>query len=305
MAAFLRVSILIAVVLTARAARCAQRSADGIALSDTFVISENESVIGAARQHRVGVDETLLDIARMHDLGVNELSELYPDIDMWLPPTDSALLLPSCWILPAARRAGIVINLPELRLYYYPRPDSVVATFPVGVGDEETATPVGSFRVTRKIRNPTWHIPPKLISKYGAREIPPGPRNPLGGYWIELSIPAYGIHGTNFPWSIGWLMTHGCIRLYPEDIEVLFSHVKIGTPVQIVYEPIKIGRMGSRIFLEVHRDIYQRVGSYRLLCTRMLAHLRLLSEVDHRKVRSALRRMDGMPVDVTDELRRQ
>ena len=243
--------------------------------------------------------ETLLDVAREYDLGFNEMHDLYPRLDPWLLQEGIVLSIPSQWILPARDFRGIVINVAELRLYYYfedggPR----VMTFPVGIGDRDWPTPTGNFTVQEKRVHPTWFIPQSLLEKYKVKSIPPGPDNPLGEYWMGIGHD-YGIHGTDLPWSVGRLVTHGCIRLYPEDIEQLFKCVKIGTRVRIIYEPVKIALVGERCYAEVHKDVYGRMGDmlgygFRLLMAERFAH-----KVDLRAFYKALVEQNGLPVDVT------
>jgi L,D-transpeptidase ErfK/SrfK len=200
------------------------------------------TVIGALQTYIVQKEDTLLDIARNFDLGFSEIQLLYKDLDPWVPPEGIDLIIPTYWILPEGKRNGILINIPEMRLYLFLKKISMVKTFPIGIGVTENFTPTGRFYIKEKRVSPTWHIPVSLREKYeGRKSIPPGPENPLGSHWLGLSISGYGIHGTNFPWAVGRLVTHGCIRLYPEDILHLYPVVPIRTPVEIIYEPVKIG----------------------------------------------------------------
>jgi L,D-transpeptidase ErfK/SrfK len=140
-------------------------------------------------------------------------------LDPWVPPEGLELTIPTFWILPEGNWNGILINIPERRLYFFFKKISMVKTFPIGIGVTENFTPTGRFYIRDKRVSPTWHIPISLREKYeGRKSIPPGPDNPLGSHWMGLSIKGYGIHGTNFPWAVGRLVSHGCIRLYPEDI---------------------------------------------------------------------------------------
>jgi L,D-transpeptidase ErfK/SrfK len=260
---------------------------------------ETRTVIGRPVRYRVKGTETLYDIARAYGLGINEITDKYPHIDLWIPPEGIMLSLPTCWVLPQTQYRGIVINLAELRLYYFRNNGSTVMTFPVGVGAEDWETPLGTFQITAKAVNPTWSIPHSLRSKYDATAIPPGPDNPLGKYWLGLGDSGYGIHGTNVPWSVGHLMTHGCIRLYPEHIEILFPLVGIGTAVEIIYQPVKIGRFGEKIFVEVHRDIYHTIEDFRAYGIGLLQKRGILDQVDIPAFQRALELREGMPVDVT------
>jgi L,D-transpeptidase ErfK/SrfK len=176
----------------------------------------------------------------------------------------------------------------------------MVKTFPIGIGVTESTTPVGRFYVKDKRVSPTWYIPPSLQEKYGGRKIiPPGPENPLGSHWLGLSISGYGIHGTNFPWAVGRLVTHGCIRLYPEDIVRLYPMIPIGTPVEIIYQPIKIGFKEGHIFVEVHEDIYQRIADPLQFTLKELEEKRMKNFVELEKLEEALDQRKGIPVDIT------
>jgi len=260
-----------------------------------------KTVIGNLQIHRVRKKETLLDIARHYHLGFNEIEDLYPNLDPWIPPEGLELTIPSQWVLPGTIREGIVINVPEMRLYYFTSQgkNTKVETFPVGIGDIDWPTPLGSFKIKEKRKNPAWLIPPSLRHKYNVIAIPPGPDNPLGDYWMGLAHSKYGIHGTDIPWSIGRLVTRGCIRLYPEDIQNLFEKVDIGTPVVLIYEPVKIGRVSEKIYVEVHRDIYGRIDHFEQYGYKKLQERSLSRRVDMNKFDQAAKRRNGMPVDVT------
>lgn len=262
---------------------------------------QTRTVIGLPAHHVVQTGDTFLDIARNFKLGFNEMEALYPRIDPWIPPSGIQLLIPSQRVLPRTVESGIIINLAELRLYYYFRagPDPVVQTFPIGIGDRGWPTPLGSFSVGEKRENPTWYVPPSLRGKYGVDPIPPGPKNPLGRYWIRLSQSNYGIHGTNNPWSVGRQVTHGCIRLYPEDIEYLFGVLQPGTPITIIYEPIKIGLLASRIYAEVHGDPYERIDDFMAYGVRRLQESQMKGKVDLDRFRRLLEKQSGLAVDVT------
>lgn len=258
-----------------------------------------DNVIGVVGEYVTQKKDTLLDIARDNHLGFNELEALYPEIDPWIPPEGTRLLLPTQWILPPTAKYGIVINIAEMRLYYFIKSIQMVRTYPIGIGDEGWFSPLGVFQVAQKRKNPAWHIPESLREKYQMKIMPAGPDNPLGDYWMGLSIPGYGIHGTNFPWAIGRLVTHGCIRLYPEDIERLFPAVPLKTPVEMIYEPVKIGFKKGRIFAEVHPDIYARIPDMTAYGHDKLMKGRLADRVDLDRFTQVLRQAKGVPVDIT------
>jgi L,D-transpeptidase ErfK/SrfK len=259
------------------------------------------TVVGAFHDYVVKKDETLLDIARAFDLGYLEVILLYPDIDPWLPPAGRTVFLPTAWVLPQVPtgKRAIVINIPELRLFLFFNDIHMVKTYPLGLGVLDSPTPFGNFIVVEMTKNPTWCIPASLRGKYGRQTIPPGPDNPLGEYRLRLSRHDYAIHGTNSPWGVGRLVSHGCIRLYPEDIEELYSLVTLGTPVSIIYEPVKIGFKGGRIFVEVHPDLYNEIDDLLLYTARKLFAYRIWEEVDLDLLVQALEEHRGIPIDIT------
>ena len=203
-------------------------------------------------------EDTLLDIARRFRMGLEELRLVNPDVDIWLPGEGTPVRLPSRFILPDAPRSGVVINLPEMRIYYYPRGESVVHTWPISVGRVGWETPLGKTTIVRKKVRPTWY-PPESIreehAQYGdilPKVVRPGPDNPLGSHALYLGFPAYLIHGTNKPYSIGMRVSHGCIRMYPEHIVELFELVEPGVSVTVLQQGVKAGWSGNTLYLEVH-----------------------------------------------------
>ena len=280
------------------------------------------TVIGQPVIHLVKKGDTLLDIARDYRLGYNEMADLYPGIDPWIPPAGKELVIPSMWVIPHAARSGILINLAELRLYHFLDRKSMVKTpsdniygdmgrvmsvtknvrtYPVGIGDEQFTSPIGSFQVIDKRTKPYWYIPPSLQEKYAPVKVfPPGPNNPLGDYFMGIGN-AYGIHGTDIPWSVGRLVTHGCIRLYPEDIEVLYPSVPVGTPVEIIYEPVKIGFRKGKIYAEIHKDIYNMIPDFHRYGLRKVEESGLMEVVDIKRFEDELTRKSGIPVEVGEK----
>ena len=181
--------------------------------------SKKMTVIGPhAGPHGQG-GGTLLDIARHYGLGFSELKAYHPEKDPWLLEEGSQLQIPSLWIVPETKHRAIVVNVPEMRLYRFHSKTGTVNTYPVTVGEEETQTPLGTFRVVDKEVDPEWNVQGKLQHKYKKKIIPAGDDNPIGKYWLGLSARGYGIHGTDNAWSVGRILSNGCIRLYPEDIE--------------------------------------------------------------------------------------
>lgn len=263
-----------------------------------FSYDVDKMVVGSLRNHTVGTEETLLDIARKYGLGFNEIQILYPKMDAWVLTPGHRLTIPTRWILPATKHKGLVINIPELRLYHFFSKYRMVTTYPVGIGYTGWETPVVSGRVNHRQVDPTWQVPKSLREKYGVASIPPGPNNPLGKYWIGLSIEGYGIHGTNFPWGVGRLISHGCIRLYPEHIALLYNQVYVNTPVEIIYEPVKIGVLGDSVFMEVHPDIYGKIPDMYAHAKQRLMSLGLWSSISVKAIKEILQTRNGVPVHV-------
>ncbi len=267
---------------------------------------ELPGLVGRMQRHRVVERETLLDVARNADLGFRELRDANPGVDEWIPPPSTDVTVPTRWILPRSHFRGLVVNVPEMRLYMFPvdaRPGEQVGllTWPVGIGVEEAPSPEGPFVVRSKDANPTWIVPADIQRTMDAprKVVPPGPDNPLGAYRIRLSRGLYSIHGTNDPWSIGRLTTHGCIRLYPEDIEALFPLVRTGMPGELVYQPVKLGEDGGRVYVEVHDDVYRRIRNFEHYALAEVQKAKLAARVDPELLRAALRAKSGVPTDVT------
>jgi len=212
-----------------------------------------EDVIGKPATYVTSDEDTLLDIGRSYDLGYVEIRAANPGIDPWLPGAGKTLTLPTQHVLPDAQRRGIVINLPELRLYYFPA-QGAPRSFPIGIGGEGKETPVGRTVIASKRMHPSW-MPTKSEHEEDPElpvTVPPGPDNPMGDYALYLGWKGYAIHGTNNPYSIGRRDSHGCIRMYPEDIAALFGLVAVGTPVAVVDQPAKVGWLDGMLYLEVH-----------------------------------------------------
>ncbi len=222
-------------------------------------IDPGSSVVGTVQVITARYEDTFVKLARRYNLGFEELKQANPDVDPWLPGEGTQIVLPTRFVLPSAPRQGIVINLPELRLYHYPADDpGRVVTHPVSIGRVEWQTPLGRSQITAKAEKPTWYPPESIRREHAAdgrplpRVVPPGPDNPLGDHALRLSIPGYLIHGTNRPSGLGMRVTHGCIRMFPEDIEGLFETVPVGTPVYIVNQPFKLAWTTDGFYLEAH-----------------------------------------------------
>jgi len=276
---------------------------------------ESGDLVGEAQSTLARHEDTLIDIAREHGLGYEEILNANPGVDPWLPGAGVPIELAKHRVLPMAERSGIVINLPEHRLYYFPpaRPGETpeVWSYPVSIGKMDWHTPLGATKIVQKIRNPNWY-PPQSVRDEHARKgdilpkvVPAGPDNPLGLFAMRLGIPggAYLIHGTNRPAGVGMQVTHGCMRLYPEDIEQLFGMVSVDTKVTIVNEPFKLGWQGGRLWVEVHPALKEDVVEPPTLTdlTRLVveATRQALVPVDWSAVQRAFDESRGIPVPVT------
>lgn len=257
------------------------------------------TVVGAPAVHALDSGETLLDVARNYGLGYNEIALFYPKLDPWIPPVSRTLLIPSQWVLPPTRHEELLINVAELRLYYFDKPSGTVQTYPIGIGDEGWETPLGTFSIVEKRPNPAWYVPASLQEKYGMAVMPPGPENPLGEYMMKFSAGAYGIHGTALPWGVGRLVSHGCIRMYPEHVRLLYPQVRMGARLEIIYEPIKLGRQGGQIFVEVHPDVYQKIPDFSRYAQEKLQATGWADQVDKTRFLMAVRLQNGAPVNIT------
>ncbi len=348
-----------------------------------------DNIVGNLVEYQLQKGDTLLDVGRWFGLSAKEISDANNHMDWWSPPVGAKVILPDEHILPDTPRVGLVLNIPEMRLYYYypapttgpsphhskmkkasasegfkkivdteiieapdepapkaaadpdaapaaksaaaPEDDSapaattiskphkhkhhaeastgamgeVVYTFPVGLGRFDWKTPVGAFRVTAKVKDPTWVLPDDIYKEHLERDgeaehvVPGGDDdNPLGHYKLDLSIPEYGIHGTNVPWGVGMEVSHGCIRLYPEDIDRLFHKTKVGTPGAIVYQPIKFGWRGDALYVEVHSDLYGKYPGLWSLARDLVQKKDLEDSVDWKKLENAVVAQNGIPTYV-------
>ncbi|XSG84345.1 MAG: L,D-transpeptidase family protein [Methylohalobius sp. ZOD2] len=284
--------------------------------ADTYVLPPSDvDVVGRVEAARVQKGDTLLDIARRFDIGQNEILLANPRLDRWIPSAGVKVVLPKRFILPEAERQGIVLNIPEMRLYYFPpsRGDAPpqVITHPVSIGRMDWSTPLGTTRVVAKTKDPVWR-PPESIRKEHAEQgdplpavVPSGPDNPLGKYALRLGIPGYLIHSTNKPFGIGMRVTHGCVRMYPEDIERLFPEIPVGTPVTLVNQPIKAGWFAGELYLEVHPPLEEADIDYEKMLERALTLVEEKTQGDasirlHGSAfRKALEEQTGIPVKIS------
>ncbi|MBA3756531.1 MAG: L,D-transpeptidase family protein [Nitrosomonas sp.] len=243
-----------------------------------------EDVVGTLQIITASKDDTLSDIARRFNLGYEEIINANPNIDPWLPGAGTQIVIPTQFVLPDAPRQGIVINLAAMRLFYFPKakpgePQKVI-THPVGIGRVEWKTPEGTTRVASKKENPTW-IPTPSIRKEHAEKgdplpavVPPGPDNPMGTHVLKLDWPSYSIHGTDKPPSIGLRGSHGCLRMYPEDIVSIYNDVPVGTPVRVVNQPHLLGWRERMLYLQTYPVLEDDKRNHNQLLKKSLSTVR-------------------------------
>lgn len=226
-----------------------------------FEVAPDDDVVGVVQIVKTSKEDTLTDIARRFNVGYEEILRANPKVDPWLPGADRAIVVPTQFVLPNAPRTGIVINIAAMRLFYFPPhkkgEPQVVITHPIGIGKMGWATPEGVTKIVRRQADPTWRVPASVIKEHREERgeelekvIGPGPDNPLGKFAFYLQWPSYLIHGTNKPAGVGLRSSHGCIRLYPEDIAQLYDSVPIGTQVRVVNQPFEFGWHEGQLYLQ-------------------------------------------------------
>ncbi len=236
--------------------------------------ADGSAVVGDDTTITTHYEDTLLDIARQYSLGYDEIIRANSGVDMWIPGEGTKIFLAERRILPPGPREGVVVNLPEHRLYYFPpgkqNGKRVVITYPVSIGKLGRNTPLGETRVIAKIEHPSWYPPPSIRKEHAAAGdplpavVPPGPDNPLGDYKIRLGFGngTYEIHGTNNPTAVGLAITHGCIRMYPEDVASLFPQLPVGTKVRLINVPVKVAWIDGELLLEAHPPVNAQGESF-------------------------------------------
>ena len=277
----------------------------------TFDFNPDTQMVGKTETIEAVYTDTLIDLARAHNLGFTEIVSANRSVNKWLPGEGTTILLPKAFILPSDYlEKGITINLPEYRGFYIDGKQLI--TFPVGIGRMDWTTPLGMSKVDLKLENPSWYPPASVRQEYKeegiylAPVIPAGPDNPLGKLAMRLNIPGgYFIHGTNRPDGVGMQVSHGCIRLFPEDIKIIFSKTNIGLQVKIIDEPFKIGILGNHIFLEIHETLTSEdtIKSYKLIQSMIKNFIfdRQLGDiVDWIKVREAFEKQSGAPTLIAE-----
>ena len=275
-----------------------------------FDLAGDQALIGGIAAVQSRENDTLPDIARHFGLGYNDITAANAGISPWIPAANSRVLLPLQFILPDAPRKGIVLNVANMRMFYYPKKDrNKVYTYPVGIGRDGWNTPMGMTSVAVKTPNPDWHVPPSIHREHAAKGhylpsvVRSGPDNPLGFYAMRLAIGSYLIHGTNKPFGIGMQISHGCVQMYPEDIEVLFKKVSVGTPVRIVHDPYLTAWHEDMLYLEANEPLEKWSAGKSQLKKQVSKELRKIAKqhnvaVDWDKVDKVIQRADGIPTPV-------
>ncbi len=273
-------------------------------ISESFVTGPlSVQIIGEDRSYILAPGDVLPDIARRFRVGYNSISRANPDVDPWDPGHWREILLPFRTILPAAAQPGITINLAEYRLYliWNEGDKTRVRIYPVGIGQPGWATPEGLFEITMKIESPSWTSPPAFRANGQTPAIiPPGPDNPLGQHWLGLSAPGVGIHGTNKPHGIGRRVSHGCIRLYPADIEDLYRRVWEGIPVKITYQPIKVALDGKDLVVQAHPDFLGRIKTPLDKVVEVMNGLGWEGKIDRNALNKVIDEARGIPVTISE-----
>lgn len=285
-----------------------------------FEIAPDQELIGETQVVFARFENTFSSIGRQYNLGYEEMRRANPGVDQWLPGEGTPIYLPTQSILPDAPREGVVVNVPSMRLYYFATEKSAadpatnvltVTSYPIGIGAQGWGTPFGEAKVTQKARDPVWYVPASVRKEHAERgdplprTVPPGPDNPLGKFAMALSLPGYLIHGTNKPAGVGMRSSHGCLRLYPEDIEALFGRVARGTPVRLVNQPVLAGFAAGQLYLEVHPPLAEE--AHDLVAEAEAALKRALEragasaaavEIDHDVVARIVTEQRGIPLPV-------
>jgi L,D-transpeptidase ErfK/SrfK len=283
--------------------------------TDRFLLpADGSDLIGRVQVTVARHEDTLHDIARRYDLGYEEIVAANPGVDPWLPGEGTRIVLPTQFVLPSKIREGLVLNLAAMRLFYFPEPEDgeapMVITHPIGIGREGWQTPQGQTRITEKLVRPSWTVPASVLKEYAENGeqlppvVPPGPENPLGSHAMRLSLPSYLIHGTNKSYGVGMRVSHGCVRLYPEDIARLFPEVPVGTPVHISNEPYMTGWRDGRLYLDAHlplaEDAEQSASKLEALAQALALKAAYANvSVDWSRIQRVAREGRGIPVSIS------
>jgi L,D-transpeptidase ErfK/SrfK len=277
------------------------------AARNVFPLPQEGELIGEIYKVTAKRDDTLIDIGHRHGIGYEAMVRANPDVSVWYPGEGTEVIIPGQFILPDAPREGVIVNVAEMRLYYYPPNKKQVETYPIAVGRMDWKTPLGKTTITEKVENPTW-IPPQSIRKEHAEAgnplpavVPAGPDNPMGNHKMRLGIPGYLIHGTNKPDGVGMRVTHGCIRMLPEHIEDLFPRLPLGTSVRLVNESFKLGWSDGTLYVQAYPYLDEEEGNTMQRVTEALAEVDANVEgldypIDYARLREVVEVPGGMPV---------
>jgi len=251
-----------------------------VAMHEFTIDTARNDVVGSTQIIKAKDEDTLSDIARRFNVGYEELASANPTVDPWLPKAGTDVVIPTRFVLPDAPRSGIVINLAAMRLFYFPKvkpgePQTVI-THPIGIGRVEWRTPEGTTKIVAKTEAPSWTPTPAIRKEHAAdgdplpAKVPPGPDNPMGTHALKLGWPEYAIHGTNKPPSIGLRGSHGCLRLYPEDIVRIYDQVPVGTPVAVVNQPQLVGWLDNTLYMQTYPALEDDKRNHSKLTTQIL-----------------------------------
>lgn len=271
--------------------------------------------VGDMEMYRAEYEDTLVHLARWNNLGFVEMIAANPTLDPWIPGAGARVVLPKRHLLPEAPRNGIVINLPEMHLFYFPKDGSEPEVYSIGIGRDGLNTPEGETTIVRKKEGPTWRPTQRMKDEDPTLKdvYPPGPDNPLGTHAMYLGWPQYAIHGTNKPYGIGRRISSGCIRMYPESITELFKKISVGTRVTVVDQPVKVGWIDDKMYIEVHPtqdqsidvDTLEDIAAYDITADDMKLILEkagaYTEQIDWENVREAMQERSGYPVAVLDK----
>jgi L,D-transpeptidase ErfK/SrfK len=283
-----------------------QRPMEEPVSANHFVLdSPQQSVVGVPQVVFTSATDTLADLARAYGLGYDELIAANPDVDPWLPGENTPVLLPTQFLLPDVPREGIVLNIASRRLFYFPEvPEgqaTIIMTFPIGIGRVGWETPLGLTQVVAKAKDPSWYVPLSVRKEHAElgnplpSVVPPGPENPLGHRVLKLEMPGYLIHGTNQPFGVGMRVSHGCVRLYPENIEYLYELIDIGVPVNIINEPYLVGQLDDEWYFEAHAPLEDDLVNPQQRLANLLQS-EFISDLALEQIRTAAELANGVPV---------
>ncbi len=284
-----------------------------------FEVEPGGEIVGYVQKTIIGKEDTLPDIARRFDVGYEEILTANPGVDPWLPGVGREVVIPSQFILPAAPHEGVVVNVAAMRIFYYPPhkkgEPQIVYTHPIGIGKVGWKTPEGTTKIVSRQKDPVWVVPKSVRDEHAEdgeklpAQVPAGPDNPLGQYMFRLGWPSYLIHGTNKPYGVGMRSSHGCMRLYPEDIAVFFDLIPIGTKVTVVNQPYLFGWRDGTLYLQAYSVMEDDSRDWsknrqRLLSNLLNPKLRQKiaaheSEIDWQRVGDLAHAPRAVPVPVT------